>query len=178
MKYPPPPAGELARFMEALASVESGGRYNARNATSGARGRYQIMPANWPGWARRYLGDAAADPWLPANQDRVARGKLSDLYRWLGRWDRVAAWWLAGGTELATGDPARWPASVKSYVSSVLTRFGAATPPPAEPVAAPVAAADAPAGSGPAGCARLIGAAALVAAFALAELAALTWAMP
>ena len=38
----------LRTFMEALATVESGGRYTARNPTSGAYGRYQIMPSNWP----------------------------------------------------------------------------------------------------------------------------------
>ncbi len=121
MRYPAPPDAELRRFLAALRSVESGGRYDAVNASSGARGAYQIMPANWPSWASRYLGDRRAE-WTPANQDAVARGKVRDLYRWLGDWRRVAAFWLAGGAA-ATGDPARWSDTLTRYVGSVMTRF-------------------------------------------------------
>jgi hypothetical protein len=38
----------LAKFMNAIAKVESGGRYTAQNTSSGAYGKYQIMPSNWP----------------------------------------------------------------------------------------------------------------------------------
>ena len=65
----------LARFMNAIAKVESGGRYTAQNASSGAYGKYQIMPSNWPAWARQYLGNAHAAP-TPANQERVAAGEV------------------------------------------------------------------------------------------------------
>ena len=36
----------ITRFMAALGAVESNGRYDAVNATSGAIGKYQILPAN------------------------------------------------------------------------------------------------------------------------------------
>ena len=55
----------LDHFREAVGQVESGGRYDAENPTSGAYGKYQIMPANWPSWAGQYLGDRNA-PWTPA----------------------------------------------------------------------------------------------------------------
>ena len=42
----------LGKFMNAIGQVESGGRYDARNKSSGAYGKYQIMPSNWPAWAK------------------------------------------------------------------------------------------------------------------------------
>ena len=38
----------INRFLYALGQVESGGNYTARNSSSGAYGKYQIMPSNWP----------------------------------------------------------------------------------------------------------------------------------
>ena len=106
----------LDRFMASLSAVESHGRYDAVNATSGALGRYQILPSNWRAWSRRYLGDADAPP-TPANQDRVARQKLIALYGWLGDWAAVAHWWLTGDGET---DPNRWSGFSRRYVDKVL----------------------------------------------------------
>ena len=52
-RRPPPPRRPrvLQRFMNAIGQVESGGNYYARNRHSGAYGKYQIMPSNWPSWA-------------------------------------------------------------------------------------------------------------------------------
>src|SRR5687767_10092115 len=50
----------IDHFLTGLACVESGGRYAAVNRRSGAYGKYQIMPRNWPRWADRYLGDRRA----------------------------------------------------------------------------------------------------------------------
>ncbi len=108
-------------FMGALGAVESRGRYEAVNTTSGAYGKYQIMPSNWPSWALRYLGDANA-PWTPANQDTVARGKLSALFRWLGSWEAVAHWWLTGD---GSTDVATWSSSSIGYVNRVMSVYGA-----------------------------------------------------
>ena len=49
----------IDRFLAALGAVESNGRYDAVNATSGAIGKYQILPTNWRAWALRFLGDAS-----------------------------------------------------------------------------------------------------------------------
>jgi hypothetical protein len=100
----------LAKFMNAVGRIESGGRYTARNASSGAYGKYQIMPSNWPSWARQYLGNANARP-TPANQEKVAAGKMSSLYRWLGTWRRVAYWWLTGSSR-SSG----WSSNARHYV--------------------------------------------------------------
>jgi hypothetical protein len=117
VRTPPRPPG-LRAFMEALAAVESGGRYDARNRSSGAYGRYQIMPSNWPAWARIYLGDRRA-PTTPRNQDRVAAGRLSDLHASLDGWDRVAHWWLTGDR----GPRSAWSAYSTRYVTKVITGF-------------------------------------------------------
>lgn len=123
---------QLDRFMWGLAGQESGWDYYARNQYSGAFGRYQIMPVNWPGWARSYLGDGWFDP-NPANQERVARGKINGLYRWLGEWRVVAHWWLTGDS-----DPVRsnWSAGAQRYVDNVMSLMSRApkkaSPPPAD----------------------------------------------
>jgi Transglycosylase-like domain len=111
----------LARFMNAIAKVESGGRYTAQNTTSGAYGKYQIMPSNWPTWARQYLGDAHAAP-TPANQEKVATAKFRALYAWLGSWRRVAYWWLTGSDATAG-----WSAASRLYVEKVMTAYKTAS---------------------------------------------------
>jgi hypothetical protein len=107
---------EQLRFMWAMAGQESGWDYYARNRSSGAFGRYQIMPFNWPVWAESFLGDARADQ-TPWNQERVAYGKIRELYGWLGTWKRVAYWWLTGDTET---DERRWSEYASGYVRAIM----------------------------------------------------------
>ncbi len=107
----------LAAFLHAVGEVETGGRYTARNSSSGAYGKYQIMPSNWPTWARRYVGSASARP-TPHNQELVAAGKMTDLYAWLHRWKRVAYWWLTGSSR-ASG----WTYSATRYVGRVMHEY-------------------------------------------------------
>ncbi|HEY3434142.1 MAG TPA: transglycosylase family protein, partial [Solirubrobacterales bacterium] len=115
---------DVDTFMRALAKVESGGRYDAVNKSSGAYGKYQIMPANWPGWAQKFLGDKNAKP-TPENQEAVARAKLKALHRWLGDWRAVAHWWLTGGSDKqGHRDPSTWSSSSKAYVDKVFGKLG------------------------------------------------------
>ncbi len=110
-----PGRDDITRFMWAMAGQESGWDYYARNRSSGAFGKYQIMPFNWPSWAGKYLGDRRADQ-TPYNQERVAYGKLRDLFGWLGSWKRVAYWWLTGKT-----DPEMyWSAYARGYVTNIM----------------------------------------------------------
>jgi hypothetical protein len=111
----------LARFMSAIGQVESGGDYYARNSSSGAYGKYQIMPASWQAWAGRYLGNAAAAP-TPANQEIVASAKMRSLYAWLGTWRRVAYWWLTGSSSTSG-----WSYAATRYVSRVMISFASST---------------------------------------------------
>ncbi|TAK02891.1 MAG: hypothetical protein EPO36_00700 [Chloroflexota bacterium] len=107
-------------FLAALGAVESNGRYDAVNATSGAIGKYQILPLNWRAWARRYLGDENAAP-SPGNQEIVARRKVIALYGWLGAWAPVAHWWLTGDGDL---NPDNWSDFSRNYVNRILARIG------------------------------------------------------
>ena len=107
----------LSRFMAAVGSIESGGVYTALNPVTGAYGKYQIMPSNWPAWAKRYLGDAKARQ-TPRNQERVAAGKMTSLHGWLDSWRRVAYWWLTGSSK-TTG----WSSHAKRYVDKVMDRY-------------------------------------------------------
>jgi hypothetical protein len=139
----------INRFLYALGQVESGGNYNAVNSSSGARGKYQIMPSNWPGWAKLYVGRSSA-PWTPVNQEKVARGKVTALWHWLDSWENVAHWWLTGSGER---NQARWSSFSKYFVAKVMriyrnvseataaadtmARAPAPTPPPVGKVTAP-----------------------------------------
>ncbi len=118
------PAG-TSRFLQALAKVESGGRYMAKNSSSGAYGKYQIMPSSWRAWAKLYLGNANA-PMTPKNQEIVARKKVIALFNWLGQWRFVAHWWLTGSGSKNT---ATWSPYSKRYVAKVMHYY--ASPPPA-----------------------------------------------
>ena len=110
----------LGRFMYAVGKVESGGRYTARNPYSGAYGKYQIMPSNWPAWARTYLGNSKAKQ-TPANQEKVAAGKFTSLYRSLGSWRRVAYWWLTGSKRTSG-----WSTPARRYVDRVMRLYAKA----------------------------------------------------
>jgi hypothetical protein len=106
----------LDRIKLGLGCWESGGRYDIRNPVSGAYGKYQIMPANWPSWARKYLGRGRAKQ-TAANQELVASGKLEALSTWLKRWDRVLYWWLTG---VIGRDRTQWSDSANRYVDGIL----------------------------------------------------------
>lgn len=113
----------IDRFLYALGQVESGGNYYAVNPTSGAYGKYQILPSNWPAWAKTYLGSSTA-PQTPANQEKVARGKVTDLYRWLDTWPNVAHWWLTGSGDT---NQAVWSTYSKTYVAKIMKIYQATT---------------------------------------------------
>jgi len=110
------PAG-LEPFLYALGQVESGGSYTAYNSSSGAYGKYQIIPSSWAAWAQAYLGSSTA-PKTATNQEIVAHHKVTALYTWLDAWPTVAHWWLTGSSER---NPALWSSFSRSYVDRVMT---------------------------------------------------------
>jgi hypothetical protein len=109
----------LERFLYALGQVESGGSYTARNPTSGAYGKYQIMPASWAAWAKLYLGSSTA-PQTPSNQEIVAHRKVTALHAWLDTWPTVAHWWLTGSSERNAN---LWSSFSRSYVQKIMTIY-------------------------------------------------------
>ena len=111
---------KIDRFLYALGKVESGGSYTARNSSSGAYGKYQIMPASWKAWAKAYLGSSSA-PQTPKNQEIVARRKVTALYHWLDAWPTVAHWWLTGSSERNAN---HWSSFSRSYVAKIMKVMG------------------------------------------------------
>jgi transglycosylase-like protein len=109
----------LERFLYALGQVESGGSYTALNETSGAYGKYQIIPASWAAWAKLYLGSSTA-PQTPTNQEIVAHRKVTALYGWLDTWPVVAHWWLTGSSERNAN---LWSSYSRSYVQKIMAIY-------------------------------------------------------
>jgi hypothetical protein len=106
----------IHEFMAGLACVESGGRFDAVNRASGALGKYQVMPRNWPAWAARYMGNRWARP-SPRNQEFVVGRRINDLYKKHGTWRLVAYWWLTGNAER---DERLWSRQATGYVDKVM----------------------------------------------------------
>lgn len=123
------PAGDVLKFMDAISGQESGGDYTAENARTGAYGRFQIMPSNWPSWSREAGLDGAAQ--TPENQEKVAHYKLQQYYDKYKNWEDVASAWYSGQPrssftpeQLARKQRAGDEPSIQEYVDSVMGRFG------------------------------------------------------
>ena len=130
-------------FFAAVAGQESGGNYNAQNGRTGAFGKYQIMPENWPSWAQE-AGLSADAPQTPENQEIVAKYKLGQYYDELGPEGALVAWyagyrngerWRDGEADaIGEGGHYSWDArqgngdepSVREYVQQALGRAGGA----------------------------------------------------
>lgn len=129
-------------FKTALFGQESGGNYNARNERTGAYGKYQILPENWPSWAKA-AGLSPDAPQTPENQEKVVEAKLRPLYQKYGAEGAAVAWYAgeqnakrwAEGKPTAIGDNGNeysWDAkqgngdepSVREYVRSIVVSAG------------------------------------------------------
>lgn len=111
--------------MSALGGQESNGNYEAHNSSFNAYGKYQILPRNWPQWAREAGLDADA-PQTPRNQELVAKAKLLQYFDKYGTWREVAAAWYSGKAHRhADYTPLRNKSgpSVGKYVDSVIERM-------------------------------------------------------
>ena len=116
-------------FINAIAGQESGGDYSAVNARTGASGKYQIMPENWPTWAEE-AGLGADAEMTPENQEIVARFKLGQYYDKYGARGAAVAWYGGEGA-LSYGEEAlnrkqgegNEP-SINEYADSIMSRMG------------------------------------------------------
>lgn len=117
-------------FIDAIAHQEGG--YNSVNPKSGAIGRYQILPAEWHAWAKKYLGNANAAP-TPANQDAVMRGRVDDYYRSFSSkyatgalnanvsiWARIAVAWSRGPKAGNVNDWHQWSRHGYLYATNAM----------------------------------------------------------
>lgn len=116
-------------FINAVGGQESGGDYGAVNGRTGASGKYQIMPENWPAWAEE-TGIGADAEMTPENQEIVARYKLGEYYDKYGARGAAIAWYAGEGAlnyseealnrKQGKGDEP----SINEYADSVLARMG------------------------------------------------------
>lgn len=117
-------------FINAISGQESGGNYNAENGDTGAYGKYQILPSNWPEWAEE-AGIGADAPRTPENQEIVARFKLGQYYDKYGARGAAIAWYGGEGAlnysdealNRKQGDNGEYP-SINEYADEVLGRMG------------------------------------------------------
>lgn len=114
-------------FAAAISAQESGGSYSARNPSSGALGKYQVMPANIGPWSQEILGYRISPAQFlasPQLQEKIALGKLRKYYEAYGPRGAAAAWY-AGNPRLSESDaPQPGGPSVRGYVDAVMARMG------------------------------------------------------
>jgi hypothetical protein len=117
-------AGGLDAFMAAIGGQESGGNYSSTNSSSGAHGKFQIMPGNWGPWAKE-AGLGAGAPQTPDNQEKVARYKMQQYYDQFQDWGKVAKAWYSGpgNVNKNVGGGSGYPDS-DSYAKQVVARMG------------------------------------------------------
>lgn len=125
--------GTFEKFVNAITGQESGGNYGARNSSSGAMGRYQIMPGNLggkkSGWDYEALGyDVSPQQFMgsPKIQDAIARYKLQQYFNKYGAWGAAVAWYAGpGAVSRANKDRSQgaYP-TIRQYANSILKRMG------------------------------------------------------
>lgn len=128
----------LDSFINSIATKESGNNYNARNKTSGAMGKYQIMPSNIignkRGWDYEVLGyDITPQQFMssPQLQDQIAKAKLSQYYNKYGAAGAAIAWYAGPGAAnkykssgyVSTSKQGAYP-SINAYQQAILKGMG------------------------------------------------------
>lgn len=124
-------AGDFESFVNSIAKQESGGNYSAVNKSSGALGKYQIMPANIPSWSKSALGRSVTTQQFlkdPKLQEAVARKKLQYYYNKYGAANAAKAWYGGEGSiKRSAGAQSRGQAggypSLNSYAAAVTRRL-------------------------------------------------------
>ena len=115
-------ADPLDQYARAIASNETGGQkdpYSYVEPSSGAIGKYQVMPANVPSWTKQVLGTAMTPQQFLANpqaQEAVFKGIFGQYLQQTGDPNKAAAMWFGGpGVNAKTG-PDALGTTVAGYV--------------------------------------------------------------
>ncbi|MCI5836229.1 MAG: hypothetical protein MR209_00050 [Veillonellaceae bacterium] len=129
----------LRRFLVAIGGQESGGNYEALNATNAAsgmiaRGKYQIIDSTWQQFAPQ-AGLSADAPQTPENQEKVALA-MAEYYYDLTGGDigQMAACWYCGSPvtdwseealnrQQISDDGTPHP-SIRQYMDSIVAQVG------------------------------------------------------
>lgn len=118
--------GNIETFMQAIGDIESGGDYNTPANGYGARGKYQILEENWPGWCIE-AGLPPDAAWTPENQEIVAKHKMETYYKMYGNWRDVAISWNAGsawvGSDTLPAETVDYLTKLEGKMNSVNTSF-------------------------------------------------------
>lgn len=125
---------ELEKLYNSIAQQESGGNYGARNRSSGAMGKYQIMPSNLggsrSGWDYEALGyDVSPQQFMsdPNIQEQIARYKLKQYYDQFGAGGAAVAWYSGPGNVAkkmnSTKAQGSYP-SINAYMNAIKRRMG------------------------------------------------------
>lgn len=111
------------QFFANIARQESGGNYRIVNGSSGALGKYQIMPANLPLWSKAALGHSITVAQFlasPALQDKIARTKLLEYWNKYGARGAAAAWYSGKPGRANDYTSVKGGPSVGDYVDQVV----------------------------------------------------------
>lgn len=121
------------RFKRAISGKESGGNYHVVNKSSGALGRYQVMPANIAGpggWDKQMIGrNVTTRQYLnsPKLQEQIAGGMLLQYFRKYGAAGAASAWYSGSPTKWKQGagqsSQGAYP-TIYNYVQSILRAMG------------------------------------------------------
>ena len=120
------PGGGTATFDEffyGIGQQESGGNYGSVNGSSGALGKYQIMPANVPAWSKKYMGTSWTPQQFlgdPYKQEALAKAVLSDYYTKWGPRGAASAWYSGNPALNLNYNSQNGGPSIGSYVDQVL----------------------------------------------------------
>lgn len=120
-------------FRRAISAQESGGNYGIVNKTSGAMGKYQIMPSNISatkgGWDYEALGrDISTSQFLssPELQEKIASYKLQQYYDKYGPAGAAVAWYAGPGAVAKSSNSTKaqgaYP-SINAYKNAILNRM-------------------------------------------------------
>jgi hypothetical protein len=99
-----PPQGGQPNFGNAIAGIESGGKYDALGPVTKtgdrAYGKYQVMGANIPQWTQTHLGQAMTPEQFIANpqaQDAVFKAQFGQYAQQYGPEGAARAWFAGPG---------------------------------------------------------------------------------
>ena len=113
----------FAELFHGIAAQESGGNYGAINSSSGALGKYQIMPGNIAGWSQKYMGATWTPQQFlgdPYKQEALAKAVLSDYYTKWGARGAASAWYSGNPALNLNYNSQNGGPSIGSYVDQVI----------------------------------------------------------
>lgn len=121
-----PAQGTLAAYAQAVAKVESGGRYDAMGPQTRtgdrAYGKYQVMGANIPQWTKEVLGQSMTPQQFLANpqaQDAVFNQKFGGYMAKYGNPNDAVSMWFSGKPLSAAGNRSDGYNTVPQYLRKV-----------------------------------------------------------